>query len=156
MKRKNNMVYFILPALWMALIFYFSSQPADISSMNNGFIVEILYKIGIDLPKLLGKDTANLLIRKGAHVAEYFVLFILSYRAFLKSGFSRPLLLAAVFSGIYAGTDEVHQIFVPGRAGMFKDVLIDFIGIIAGAALAFVRRRCFDHLSGKPRDSSRF
>ena len=29
----------------------------------------------------------------------------------------------------YAATDEFHQLFVPGRAGMVTDVLIDSIGV---------------------------
>jgi VanZ family protein len=29
---------------------------------------------------------------------------------------------------VYAATDEVHQLFVPGRFGTFHDVLIDTTG----------------------------
>jgi VanZ family protein len=30
----------------------------------------------------------------------------------------------------YACTDEFHQLFVPGRAGLITDVLIDSIGAV--------------------------
>ena len=31
---------------------------------------------------------------------------------------------------LYASTDEFHQLFVPGREGTFRDVLIDTSGAI--------------------------
>ncbi|MBR5515268.1 MAG: VanZ family protein, partial [Clostridia bacterium] len=31
----------------------------------------------------------------------------------------------------------IHQYFVPGRSAMFKDVLIDFCGVITGFIIVF-------------------
>ncbi|MBQ2251230.1 MAG: VanZ family protein, partial [Lachnospiraceae bacterium] len=39
------------------------------------------------------------------------------------------LRLAFVMTALYAATDEIHQLFVPGRAGRVTDVLIDCIGV---------------------------
>ncbi|MFC1638541.1 VanZ family protein, partial [Patescibacteria group bacterium] len=39
-------------------------------------------------------------------------------------------LLALVFSFAYAVSDEIHQLFVPGRDGKLSDVGIDLIGIV--------------------------
>lgn len=36
----------------------------------------------------------------------------------------------------YAAGDEIHQVFVPGRAFMFTDILIDSGGILVGVLLA--------------------
>lgn len=48
-----------------------------------------------------------------------------------------PIALAAfAFSVLYAASDEFHQLFVPGRAGLFTDVAIDSCGAAAGAVLA--------------------
>jgi VanZ family protein len=47
---------------------------------------------------------------------------------------------AALLGVLYAGSDEIHQIFVPTRGPSFTDVLIDSIGIalaLAGVALWF-------------------
>ena len=33
---------------------------------------------------------------------------------------------------IYAATDEIHQLFVPGRSGQVRDVLIDSCGVFIG------------------------
>lgn len=38
----------------------------------------------------------------------------------------------------YAATDEVHQIFVAGRSGMFTDVLLDSAGVLAGVLLGLL------------------
>ena len=54
-----------------------------------------------------------------------------------------------IFCIIYALTDEWHQMFVPGRAAEWKDVLTDSFGsltgilIIATIFLTFVRKRFY-------------
>ena len=37
----------------------------------------------------------------------------------------------------YAASDEIHQLFVPERAGMFRDVLLDSSGAALGTLIAF-------------------
>jgi len=106
-------------ALWMALIFLFSSQP------NSGAITQQYF------------GNANLVLRKSAHVFEYFVLYLLSYRAFRNSGgfyFHCSSLLACALSFIYSISDEWHQSFVPGRSAGVSDVLVDGLGILTGLA----------------------
>ena len=39
---------------------------------------------------------------------------------------------------LYASTDEIHQLFVPGRSGMVRDVFIDSIGGIIGVGITFI------------------
>ncbi len=55
-------------------------------------------------------------------------------------------LAAFAFSTLYAASDEFHQLFVPGRAGLFTDVAIDSCGAALGSALAALvawrRRAC--------------
>lgn len=96
--------------LWMAAIFYLSAQP--------------------DLPHH-PEDTVDLLIKKVGHMAEYGILAALVWWAWPRgSEGHRPLVVAQVlvFSGLYAITDEVHQIFVPGRNGQLLDVGFDVLG----------------------------
>lgn len=91
--------------LWMVVIFIFSSFP--------------------DLPsnKI---DILNFTIKKTAHVLEYTILFLFWYRAL---GKKNPI-YALMLSLAYAFTDEIHQLFVPGRTGRLRDVGIDTIGMI--------------------------
>jgi VanZ family protein len=71
-----------------------------------------------------------------AHVTEYCVLFLLSNRA-LKNSFggwknSKVYFISALFSVIYAASDEFHQSFVPTRGPSIVDVGIDSVGVAAG------------------------
>ena len=77
------------------------------------------------------------MVRKSAHIFLYFVLGILianllaSYK--LKSKFVYVYSLMLVF--VYAVTDEIHQLFVAGRSGEGRDVLIDSIAGALGIAM---------------------
>lgn len=42
------------------------------------------------------------------------------------------MLFLAYAGVLYAITDEIHQLYVPGRSGKWQDVLIDSIGIFLG------------------------
>ena len=41
-------------------------------------------------------------------------------------------ILAVLISACYAATDEFHQLFVPGRSGEVRDVLVDTAGAVIG------------------------
>jgi VanZ family protein len=71
----------------------------------------------------------DLVLRKVAHTAEYAILGALLARATGRAG------LAFVLGVLYAISDEVHQSFVPGRAGSPLDVTIDAVGVAVGVAL---------------------
>jgi VanZ family protein len=70
-----------------------------------------------------------------AHVAEFAILAVLAYRVFSTSGL-RPV--AYVWGATllltvgYAGTDELHQAFVPGRVPAWEDIGYDSLGAAAG------------------------
>ena len=140
MKKQRAWLYC---AMWMGFIFIISATPGDVSSEESGFIVSLLTGIvamfsgghaaALDLSLL------ELLVRKGAHMTEYAVLFLLYRRALNLSGAHRPGIIALLLCIAYAATDEFHQLFVDGRGGSPVDVLID----TAGAALACSFRAAF-------------
>ena len=45
------------------------------------------------------------------------------------------LAISIFLSLLYACTDEIHQIFVPGRSAQFRDILIDTLGASFGCLL---------------------
>ena len=51
---------------------------------------------------------------------------------------TRPPALAWAVGTLYAVSDEIHQIYVPGRAGRLSDVLIDSAGAAAGALVLLI------------------
>jgi VanZ family protein len=137
---KKN-IRIILVVIWMALIFYFSSMPAAVSSQKSDFVIKIFELLGLDLNSILG-SMADFVVRKAGHFTEYFILFLLWFNVLFEKIKLRKAIgysLAAVF--LYACTDEFHQLFVPGRAGRFTDVLIDFSGGCLGAAVRYLKLR---------------
>ena len=125
----------------MAVIFGFSAQDGEQSSGVSSALMQSLMKIvGIDPEGLSLKalETAETVLRKLGHFSEYAVLgalvclLILTYR--VKRW--RCIAFATAFSAVYAGLDELHQMFVPERSALFTDVLIDTLGALCGSAAA--------------------
>ena len=131
-------VAWALCAAWMGLIFLMSAIPGDLSSRESGFFVDLLlcllsFCFG-ERASAIDPDFLHLLVRKAAHIAEYFVLFLLYRRALRLSGVAHPGILALLLCALYAVTDEFHQSFVDDRGPSPADVCID----TAGAALSWV------------------
>jgi VanZ family protein len=71
---------------------------------------------------------------KFLHAVEYGGLCFLFIRA-LKGSFAalphRTLVVVAIAcTALYGLTDELHQLFVPGRAGSFIDLFFDSLGAL--------------------------
>ena len=123
-------------ATWMVVIFLFSHQPASESSKISGtFSFRLIEQAG----ELLGLDMAendiekmaeriDYPVRKCAHMSEYAILTLLGFVTFSFLHGRRRFLIPITMTFLYACTDEIHQLFVPGRAGRFTDVLIDTTG----------------------------
>lgn len=130
----------MLLVVWMVVIFLFSAQPAVQSSQISGgisyrIIVFMTEKLDLEFTRQQQLEYAERLdypIRKAAHMAEYGILAIFSFLFFFSMGKRdrRAYILALLFCVGYAITDEMHQLFVPGRAGRFSDVCIDTMGIM--------------------------
>ncbi len=123
--RQSRLVALGCLFLWMAIIFSFSM--------------------------MTGKVTAGppplwyFLERKSAHVFEYAVLMLLSYRffhlSFVRERIERVLVLAAGFAIMYAATDELHQFFVPNRGASLRDILIDGGGVLLAVMGIFLLKQ---------------
>ena len=126
---------YVIVCGWALVIFTLSHQPAAVSSGQSGVIVGHLQQA------MPGVSTAILtfLVRKSAHIIAYFVLGILMYRALcitIHRWRTRTVASLALLScSLYAVTDEIHQLFVPGRSGELRDVMIDSIAALVGIGL---------------------
>ena len=135
-----------LTLLVMIAIFCFSAQNADESTLlSNGFLTSLIGRIlSAVLPRLSEKGM-EFDIRKYAHMCEFMALAVCAfltaseYRLWRRDMLSA--LLAFGFSLFYACTDEVHQLFVEGRACRFSDVLVDSAGIVVGVLLCRLLQR---------------
>ncbi len=156
----------ILPAVFMLfLIFGFSAQDGAASgslsfrvSYTAVRVASRLFSLDFTREELLHHaDSIGLLVRKTAHITEYFLLTLSLYwplrmwlpqkaadaagrrKAFLTC-YLLPTFLLAVF---FAAFDEFHQSFVPGRCGTPVDVLVDSIGIFIGCIVLMLCHHYF-------------
>lgn len=137
----------VITCLWMAVIFFFSSRDTDESTMDSNRVVTLIGRLfvrGFDEKSEQEKqefvESISHIVRKCAHATEYAILAILSFvtisAAFSgkKSIMTRPIRIFTAWgwATVYACTDEIHQLFVPGRSGQITDVMIDSLGAFAG------------------------
>ena len=138
----------------MVFIFVLSAEDGNESSeLSNSFLTTLIGRIINRLTPESWGLSPKLVIRKCAHMFEYFCLAISAFLFLheLMIGRVRRCLtsagLALCWSFLYACSDEWHQSFVPGRSGQFTDVLIDscgaLIGLLASLFVAglIIRRR---------------
>ena len=114
----------------MGIIFGMST--GSFSSENTAHIIEpILYFL---FPGISSDDVALMhgLIRKAAHVTEYFILGLLLFRAFrgacLQMWQLSWTIAAIVVVVVYALSDEFHQSFIGTRTASLFDAFIDSMG----------------------------
>ena len=127
--------------IWMGIIFYLSSQPATQSAhLSTGIKNELLALLAHLIPGIENMEIKSLdfYIHKNAHFIAYFILGILTLVALIQSEARKPANLSLLIGILYAVSDEFHQLFVPGRAGQFRDVLVDGAGTVLGVLLASI------------------
>ena len=145
--RRCRILFGIAVFAWMGVIFYFSSQTGEESSLVSGSITDrLIHWIWRDFDQMAKQQQAHLLgqltffVRKCAHFTEYAVL------GGLVSGFldawnirmGRCIPLAWLWGILYACSDELHQMFTDGRSPKGFDVLVDSAGVLAGICIAWV------------------
>lgn len=137
--------------LWMGFIFYLSHQPGSASSeLSSGLMADLISFAEVIIP-FQGLDTGILhhLFRKSAHFFAYFILGILCFIAMNKS-IHRPLKVgvwAFLICVFYAISDETHQLFIPGRSGEIRDVLIDSGGSFVGICFYLIINKLIEKFS---------
>lgn len=133
---KKKKINLILVFIWMTLIFVMSSFNSTESGNQSNFIVNIISNIlNINNIELL-----SLIIRKLAHFTEYFILGILVYNLVDRN--NKKAYNAIIICILYAISDEIHQIFVPGRSCQLLDMTIDSTGSITGIfLLSFMKHK---------------
>lgn len=135
----------------MVCVFLFSCENADDSSDTSGnfvnLIISIFYGDYDELPMWEQEEIRGNIshfIRKTAH---FTIFAALGFFAFLTSGQNKLLCKGTaavlIFCGLYAVSDEIHQYFVPGRACMLRDMLLDTCGSLAGIVAALVAVKIF-------------
>lgn len=80
------------------------------------------------------------MVRKNAHFFVYLVLGVFVINALRRSGVRgyRCVVYALLICILYAASDELHQVFVPGRGAQVKDVIIDSAGACVGILVCLI------------------
>ncbi|MGD6874845.1 VanZ family protein [Bacillus infantis] len=113
----------ILPLLYMGLIWFLSSMPADAV---------------VALPD----SKVDSFLKESMHLIEFAILYILLVLAFLTGGrFTKKLnIILAVIAALYGVTDEIHQSFIPARSSSLIDVAKDWIGVAVACYFVYQAR----------------
>ena len=147
--------HLILPTLLifqMCFIFAMSSFGHNSSDAQSNLFVDFIaqnfphVRHGLE-NNLISLSTLIFLVRKTAHFTEYAILGALFYLNLIQfpklNSHIKKLLLPILFSYLYAITDELHQVFVPGRSAQFRDILIDTLGASFGATITYLTIKLF-------------
>jgi VanZ family protein len=141
--RKQVIKTWIAAILWLILIAFESTD--WLSSANTGrFLYPVLhYLTGVDPIRFL---VWNYYIRKAGHVAGYFGLSLLLYRAWHATiplghlyrwsiQWSR---ISFFMTALVACLDEWHQTYLASRTGSLQDVLLDTTAAFAAQVAIFI------------------
>lgn len=157
MMNKRKRIFLILTICWLMLIFSFSARDADTSGQDSGRIGRLVGECFVPGFQNWSETRQNQFIeavdfpvRKTAHATEYAILGMLTFGMIYdeKKGRAHNFVLPWIFGTCYAATDEFHQLFVPGRSGQIRDVLIDSSGVLAGLLVIYLVmwiRKCKRH-----------
>lgn len=155
----------IIIVLNCVMIFNFSSEKSEQSNKTSGVVVDKIVdtlpktKNLNTVEKEKAKQKIVTPVRKTAHFTAYMSFGIWIYLCSMtfeeknkvndninvekeiecKSGNEnmRRILISVVLAFTYACSDEIHQLFVPGRSGEFRDVCIDTCGASFGILLVW-------------------
>lgn len=129
-----HIVNIIFVIIWMIVVFKFSSQVGDDSSSVSGNTIRRIitfFTPDIEITKLeLIVESLQPFIRKLAHFTLYTIGGFFIYNLNIKK--SNNIVISLILGVLYAISDEIHQLFVPGRSGSIMDVGIDSMGILTG------------------------
>lgn len=132
--------------LWVCVIWGNSLIPGPASDANSYAVVGVLRDLfglfGITDPEFM-----NHIVRKGAHFCEYAISGFLACRALgvQREQGARSVARAIALGVGIAAVDECIQLFVPNRAGMVEDVLLDTCGVCFGVLMAHLVARLRRH-----------
>lgn len=138
MKKLGPVIVFaLLILLTVSFIWGNSLKTVEQSSVQSTSVAELLRPV-LDPHEKLEKSAFHNLVRKLAHVIEFFVLglfvigFSVSLGMYLKKSFVSMPILTVLFVAV---GDEYIQHFT-GRGSLVTDVVLDFAGSLAGMGAA--------------------
>ncbi|MFI8687618.1 VanZ family protein [Rossellomorea sp. NPDC077527] len=151
-KKQKYLVWLFLTFIFMMVIYFISDMPYEAqdikplleSKMEKKFISVPDVKIKYDQQVVSSSspyEFIEFLYRKAGHILGYFTLTLLWIKtlSYTKLKLAKKLLFSILLSIAYAGMDEFHQTFVPGRTGHLIDVVVvDLMGVVLAVVCVVV------------------
>jgi VanZ family protein len=134
---------------WMAVISFLSTEPFSAANTNH-YIDPVLRFF---FPNLRPADFvfAHTVIRKTAHLTEFFILGSLLFWACRRGRWPRWraawMLQTLAVAVLYSLVDEFHQAFVPNRTPSLGDSGFDSLGAGLSQAVIYLRHVTLNRLS---------
>lgn len=129
--KRHNLMLLLPPILWLAVIFFLSSQTGEDTTSLSLTITRWLARF---FPGV-AEETLHLWLRKLAHIAVYFVEGALLLPALLRRT-RRPIqsfILTLALSVLIAVMDEAHKMLIPGRHCSWPEAALNVFGAALGA-----------------------
>lgn len=157
--RNRKWLFPVLVVLWALILFILSSQSYEeqslvpvLESFNTPFWYELFdgisfmyggFEVSVQTAGVAG--FLEFFVRKGAHLLVFFVLgfFMFGVWRMYQKKTMFAFLGALLCVVLFAGTDEIHQLFTDGRTAMVEDVLIDTFGGLLGILCFLLVKRCY-------------
>lgn len=125
-------IFWVLAAGWIAVLFYFSGQTAgDSSNLSSRLSDAILRRLTF---LSVSPSTFEYVLRKLAHFGIFAVEGFLLRAALYNTRPARGIntFIALVIGAVLAVTNELHELTAPGRSCSVTDMAIDFSGATLG------------------------
>ncbi len=160
MKVFRIITIFLTLALCVTIFCLSAENATDSSATSRGIIKKVIALFIEDFETLSEAEQQEIcapfqfIVRKSAHFCLYFALGVLSFLSLVTYNKTArfKITVSIVFSYMYAVSDEIHQLFVPGRSGELRDTLIDLCGAVLGVLITFFivkRTKHFKHFLEK-------
>ena len=133
---KAKIIRFLPLLLWAAIIFATSANPQPYAWLPASWRAPIN-------PAEPSSPSWDEVLGRVSHAGEYAILAILAARAIVWKARIKPahLIFAWAGSALYGLSDEIHQMYVPGRAFQIGDLALDSFGAFIGIFIFFLYRR---------------
>lgn len=128
MQNKSIISRWLPVLLWVLIIFLASSNPDPYKPLPPGLLKPCFTAQS-------GSPSCAELLGRFLHITEYAILSFLVFRSvFWRNRKPRLLSIVGIIIAIelFALSDEIHQLFVPGRNFQLYDLIIDLLGIFIG------------------------
>ncbi len=110
------------------------TESGNLSGNVLNFVNSFLKNVGIN------KEVSHYMIRKAAHFTEHMCFgacLLVTLRAYTQEVLK--YISNILFIGLLVPViDEFIQLFIDGRGGEIKDVIIDFSGLLVGIIISFI------------------